>query len=72
MSTTEISGKEFPVAVSFKITSETWSVKYDDTESQEYKYLTEKIVLEVRIKFPFVLLILLFGVLFMCICAIIH
>ena len=72
MSTTEISGKEFPVGVSFKITSETWSVKYDDTESQEYKDLTEKIVLEVRIKSPFVLLILLFGVLFMCICAIIH
>ena len=33
--------------MSFKINSETWTDKYDDTESQEYKDLTEKIVLEV-------------------------
>ena len=51
--TTDRSGKEFPVRASFKITSETWSVKYDDTESREYKYLTENIVMEVGIKLPF-------------------
>lgn len=45
----EKSGKEFPVGVSLKIKSERWTDKYDETDSQEYKNLTEKILLEVGI-----------------------
>ena len=45
----ERSGKEFSVGVSLKIKSERWTDKYDETDSQEYKNLTEKILLEVGI-----------------------
>lgn len=47
LSSAEKSGEEVPRGVTFKITDKEWNVNYDDDTSQEYRNLTEKIVLEV-------------------------